>query len=191
MYPALIVFAVVFLLRVLICMFQYLQSVKTPRQVELEEGMKALKASLASLSGGSADFVAKSKLEREYNRVEKELNYLLGKQKVYAADGKALPPPPPPLDVASYLTTYAQPAALLALVALYWSTPMAYITTGTLWPLGWFYLSKGGSELGVTMWVFASYSAASRGVPQVFKVLGLTPEKEAQSLMQSIMGFFK
>ena len=192
MLPAVIIAICLFFLRFLICYFQYIQGLKSSRQEELENALEALKAARSHLSSGSADFVAKAKNEREYIKLEKELNYITGKQKVYDVDGKAVPPKPPSTNFASYLLYYVQPALIVGLVYYYWSTPMALVAKGSLWPLGWFYLSKGGTSIGVLMWVFSCNSVASRCVPYLFDVMGCAPEPESQKgLVEKVMGFFK
>jgi hypothetical protein len=137
------------------------------------------------------DFVSKSKNERECIKLEKELNFLMGKQKAYSADGKVIQPQTLGPDYATLLSNYAQPALTVGFVYVYWSTPMVLVTKLSLWPLGWFYLSYGGTAIGVIMWLTACNSVACRVVPWVFQALGCAPPAAEKSILDTVWGFFK
>ena len=172
--PAAVVLLAPFLLQTAASLAAFLQAVKPAREVELAAAMADAKRAMAGLVL-PRDFVEKSKLERAFNRAEKELLQLQGKQEIYV-EGRKLPSRAPRADVAGFISWTLQPVAYAALGALYWGTPMLAVSRELLWPLGWLYLGRAG--LGAACWLWLCASAAGRVVPALFAAAGCAPVKE-------------
>lgn len=184
--PALLIALAIFLLHLLAGVAAHFQNRKTSAEVAAEARVAAVRAEVARLSP-VADFVKKSKLERELVRLEKELAQLRGEGDHWDREGSRLPPARGGPDVAHLLTRRTLPLLCAAAAALCWGSPVLRVPDKLLWPLGWA-LARGGG-MGALAWCAACNSVAGRLVASL--PLQTKKRGEEGGILGSILGMLK
>ena len=129
-----------------------------------------------------ADFVERAKLERQLIKAEKTAK--AATQSRSEAGSTAMLP-------STLLTRYVQPALTLALVFLYWSTPIAILPSRWFAPLTWVMRSPGfpAGTIGAFAWVLLCNSVISPLVRWAAAKAGVTAAQPAppENMMQKAM----
>jgi hypothetical protein len=156
----LLIALLIFALYLLSAIAAHLQNRKTGEEVASESRILALRAEVARLSP-VADFVRKSKLERELGQLEKKLAQFRGEGDHWARDGSRLPPARGSrVDVAALLSRRALPLLCACACAAHWGAPVAVVPDRLLWPLGWALARRGA--VGALLWCAACSAVAGR-----------------------------
>ena len=187
--PPLQLALLIFGLHLIAAVAAHFQYRKTGAERTSESRVSALRLEVSRLSS-VADFVKKSKLERELVKLEKELSQLRGEGDHWARDGSRLAPARGGVDVAHLLSRRALPLLCAAACVAHWRAPMAEVPEGLLWPLGWALARRGA--VGVVVWCAALHAVAGRLVALL--PLQTKPRGEEGGMLGqlgSMMGLFK